>query len=206
MIKEQKQVVIVGAGPSGSTASALLNARGINVIVIEKALFPRFSIGESLLPACMEVVEQAGMLDAVRQHGFQYKDGAAFRRNGVYTQFDFTDKFTAGPGTTYQVQRASFDKVLADSAVEQGVEIRYQHELTNIQFEGTKSILSVIGADKQAYQIEADYVLDASGFGRVLPRLLNLGEPSCFPREKQFSLTLRGIFALKSLNMIVIRY
>lgn len=70
--------------------------RGINVVVIEKALFPRFSIGESLLPACMEVVEQAGMLEAVNQYGFQYKDGAAFRRNGVYTQFDFTDKFTAG--------------------------------------------------------------------------------------------------------------
>ncbi|MEF1342296.1 tryptophan 7-halogenase, partial [Vibrio rotiferianus] len=57
MIIEQKQVVVVGAGPSGSTVSALLNMRGINVVVIEKAIFPRFSIGESLLPACMDVVE-----------------------------------------------------------------------------------------------------------------------------------------------------
>ncbi len=136
MKTEHKQVVVVGAGPSGSTVSALLKSRGIDVVVIEKATFPRFSIGESLLPACMEVVELAGMTEAVKQHGFQFKDGAAFRRNGVYTHFDFTDKFTAGPGTTFQVQRASFDKVLADSAAEQGVDIRYQHELVSLAFEG----------------------------------------------------------------------
>lgn len=184
MKTEQKQVVVIGAGPSGSTVSALLNARNIDVVVIEKATFPRFSIGESLLPACMEVVEQAGMLEAVNQTGFQYKDGAAFRRNGVYTQFDFTDKFTSGPGTTYQVQRGHFDKVLADSAAQQGVEIRYQHELKSIEFEGSKSVLSVIDENELAYQIEADYVLDASGFGRVLPRLLELEEPSCLPPRK----------------------
>ncbi|MGR5138305.1 NAD(P)/FAD-dependent oxidoreductase [Vibrio jasicida] len=184
MKTEQKQVVVIGAGPSGSTVSALLNARNIDVVVIEKATFPRFSIGESLLPACMEVVEQAGMLEAVNQTGFQYKDGAAFRRNGVYTQFDFTDKFTSGPGTTYQVQRGHFDKVLADSAAQQGVEIRYQHELKSIEFEGSKSVLSVIDENELAYQIEADYVLDASGFGRVLPRLLELEEPSCLPLRK----------------------
>ncbi|POB66329.1 FAD-dependent oxidoreductase, partial [Vibrio vulnificus] len=108
----------------------------IKVIVLEKAQFPRFSIGESLLPACMEVVEQAGMLDAVNQHGFQFKNGAAFRKQGVYTEFDFTDKFTPGPGTTFQVQRATFDKVLADDAQRQGVEIRYQHEVTEVTFEG----------------------------------------------------------------------
>ncbi|MDF4609388.1 tryptophan 7-halogenase, partial [Vibrio parahaemolyticus] len=184
MKTELKQVVVVGAGPSGSTVSALLKSRGIDVVVLEKATFPRFSIGESLLPACMEVVEQAGMTNAVKQFGFQYKDGAAFRRNGVYTQFDFTNKYTPGPGTTFQVQRANFDKVLADSAEEQGVEIRYQHELLNLVFEGKKSRLEVLDSNKKAYQIEADFVLDASGFGRVLPRLLELEEPSCLPPRK----------------------
>lgn len=121
MNKENTQVVIIGAGPSGSTAAALLHAQQIDVIVLEKAQFPRFSIGESLLPACMEVIEEAGMLQSVVDAGFQYKDGAAFRKNGVYTQFDFTDKFSSGPGTTFQVQRSHFDKVLADSAAEQGL-------------------------------------------------------------------------------------
>jgi len=184
MYKENTQVLVVGAGPSGSTVSALLNAQNIKVTVIEKAQFPRFSIGESLLPACMEVVEQAGMLDAVNAAGFQYKDGAAFRREGVYTQFNFTDKFTPGPGTTFQVQRGNFDKVLADSAEEQGVEMRYQHELLTMEFVGERSLLTVNDAEGNPYQIEADYVLDASGFGRVLPRMLSLEEPSCLPPRK----------------------
>ncbi|MEZ8098943.1 NAD(P)/FAD-dependent oxidoreductase [Vibrio bivalvicida] len=181
MIKESTQVVIVGAGPSGSTASALLHAQGIEVIVIEKARFPRFSIGESLLPACMEIIEQAGMLDAVNHYGFQYKDGAAFRCNGVYTEFEFTDKFSAGPGTTFQVQRGNFDKVLADSAQQQGVEIRYQHELAELKFVGKRSLLTVKDQADDSYQIEADYILDASGFGRVLPKMLDLEQPSCLP-------------------------
>ncbi|MGD8173810.1 NAD(P)/FAD-dependent oxidoreductase [Vibrio sp. TRT 21S02] len=184
MKKQSTQVVVIGAGPSGSTAAALLHAQNIDVVVIEKSQFPRFSIGESLLPACMEVVEQAGMLEAVNQAGFQYKDGAAFRRNGVYTQFDFTDKFSAGPGTTFQVQRAHFDKVLADSASEQGVEIRYQHELKSIEFVDAHSILQVGVEGGEDYLLQADYVLDASGFGRVLPKLLELEEPSCLPPRK----------------------
>ncbi|WP_038173276.1 NAD(P)/FAD-dependent oxidoreductase [Vibrio pacinii] len=184
MNKQVTQVVVVGAGPSGSTVSALIHAQNIDVIVIEKSQFPRFSIGESLLPACMEVIEQAGMLDAINHCGFQYKDGAAFRRNGVYTQFNFNDKFTAGPGTTFQVQRGQFDKALADSAAEQGVEIRYQHELKSLEFVGDRSVLTVCDEQGETYQIEADYVLDASGFGRVLPRMLNLEEPSCLPPRK----------------------
>lgn len=184
MNKENTQVVIIGAGPSGSTAAALLHAQQIDVIVLEKAQFPRFSIGESLLPACMEVIEEAGMLQSVVDAGFQYKDGAAFRKNGVYTQFDFTDKFSSGPGTTFQVQRSHFDKVLADSAAEQGVEIRYQHELLDIQFQDEQSLLLVKDSEGVEYQIEAEYVLDASGFGRVLPRLLELEEPSCLPPRK----------------------
>ncbi|EPR4992523.1 NAD(P)/FAD-dependent oxidoreductase [Vibrio navarrensis] len=181
MQKQSTQVVIIGAGPSGSTAAALLKAQNIDVIVLEKAQFPRFSIGESLLPACMEVIEQAGMLDAVNQAGFQFKNGAAFRKNGVYTEFDFTDKFTPGPGTTYQVQRATFDKVLADDAECQGVEIRYQHEVTRVEMNGSMSLLDVTDQSGQAYQIEANFLLDASGFGRVLPRLLDLEETSCLP-------------------------
>lgn len=184
MKKLSTQVVVIGAGPSGSIAASLLHSKGIDVLVIEKSEFPRFSIGESLLPACMEVVEQAGMLDAVQDSHFQYKDGAAFRKNGVYTAFDFEDKFSTGPGTTFQVQRGSFDKVLADSAEQQGVNIYYKHELTAIQFTEHSSILDVQIDGGEKYQIEADFVLDGSGFGRVLPKMLNLEEPSCLPPRK----------------------
>ena len=182
--KQRTQVAIIGAGPSGTVAAALLHQQGIDVVILEKSLFPRFSIGESLLPACMEVLKKANMEAAVNAASFQFKDGAAFRRNGAYTCFNFTEKFTAGAGTTFQVQRAQFDKVLADEAATQGVEIRYQHTLTAIDMADDTSTLTVVDADLQTYQIEADFVLDASGFGRVLPRLLSLEEPSCLPARK----------------------
>ncbi len=181
---QQRQVVIIGAGPSGSTAAAMLKKQGIDVLVIEKSIFPRFSIGESLLPACMEIIEKAGMKADVEAAGFQFKNGAAFRKNSVYSEFDFSDKYTSGPGTTFQVQRANFDKVLADSAQQQGVDICYQHELINISFEGEYSILTINDEQGIEYKVKASYVLDASGFGRVLPKLLDLEQPSCLPSRK----------------------
>ncbi|MFS1465364.1 NAD(P)/FAD-dependent oxidoreductase [Vibrio lentus] len=184
MKKLSTQVVIIGAGPSGSIAASLFHKKGIDVRVIEKSLFPRFSIGESLLPACMEVIEQAGMSEAVADANFQFKDGAAFRKNGVYTAFNFEDKFSAGPGTTFQVQRGAFDKVLADTAEAQGVAIDYQHELMGINFTEDSTILDVQVLDGERYQLEAQYVLDGSGFGRVLPKMLDLEEPSSLPPRK----------------------
>ncbi|MEZ9598540.1 NAD(P)/FAD-dependent oxidoreductase [Vibrio sp. 10N.286.46.A8] len=184
MKKLSTQVVIIGAGPSGSIAASLLHKKGIDVRVIEKSLFPRFSIGESLLPACMEVIEQAGMSEAVANANFQFKDGAAFRKNGVYTAFNFEDKFSSGPGTTFQVQRGAFDKVMADCAEAQGVTIDYQHELIGINFAEDHTILDVQIQGGERYQLEAQYVLDGSGFGRVLPKMLDLEEPSRLPPRK----------------------
>ncbi len=89
--------------------------------MLEKQHFPRFVIGESLLPHCMEMLEEAGFADAVRaEPGFQLKNGAAFSWGSRYTEFDFTDKFSDGPGTTYQVRRAVFDKILIEEAAKQG--------------------------------------------------------------------------------------
>ncbi|CZF78702.1 NAD(P)/FAD-dependent oxidoreductase [Grimontia marina] len=178
---ETTQVAIIGAGPSGAIAAALLNQKGIDVLVLEKAIFPRFSIGESLLPACMESIRAAGMLDAVNNAGFQFKNGAAFNREGCYISFDFTDKFSPGMGTTFQVQRAAFDKVLADDAERQGVTIRYQHEIEAVDVNADKPLLFVKNEQGEPYQLQADFILDASGFGRVLPRLLELESPSCLP-------------------------
>jgi flavin-dependent dehydrogenase len=178
---ENVEVAIIGAGPSGAIAAALLRQRGHQVVVIERQHFPRFSIGESLLPQCMEFIAEAGMLDAVNAAGFQFKDGAAFTRDGTYTYFDFTDKFSPGPGTTFQVQRAKFDHLLATEAQRQGADIRYGHGLKSIEFEGDSARLQVQPDAGATYQLNARFVLDASGFGRVLPRLLDLETPSDFP-------------------------
>ena len=178
---ERRQVVVIGAGPSGAIAAALLKRKGHDVLIVERQHFPRFSIGESLLSHCLDFIEEAGMLEAVQAAGFQLKNGAAFAWGEQYSAFDFGDTFSNGKPTTFQVQRADFDKLLADQAALQGVEIRYGETVTAVDIERSKPLLDVVREDASSYRIEADFILDASGYGRVLPRLLDLEAPSSFP-------------------------
>ena len=185
---EKAQVVITGAGPSGSVAAALLRKAGHEALIIEKETFPRFVIGESLLPHSMTFIEEAGMLQDVVEAGFQYKNGASFCWGGKITEFDFRDKLSQGWGSTYQVQRSRFDKVLADAAERMGTPIRYRHEVTAIDATGEEPVLTVKSPEGETYQIKTEFVLDASGFSRLLPRLLELERPSCLPmREAIFT-------------------
>ena len=178
---ERRQVLVIGAGPSGAIAAALLKRKGHDVLMIERQHFPRFSIGESLLSHCLDFVEEAGMLEAVNAAGFQRKNGAAFAWGDQYSAFDFGDTFSNGKPTTFQVQRADFDKLLADQAELQGVDVRYGEAIVSADFSLPKPQLDVLREDGSQYRVEADFVLDASGYGRVLPRLLDLEAPSNFP-------------------------
>ncbi len=179
---EQFDVVVIGAGPSGSVSASLLKQKGLNVCVLEKQHFPRFVIGESLLPHCMEILEAAGLADAVHaEPSFQFKNGAAFTWGNRYTYFDFTDKFTLGPGTTYQVRRGIFDKILIDETAKKGVDVRFGHEVLAFDNAGESAKLQVRTETGEQYELTAKFVLDASGYGRVLPQLLDLETPSHLP-------------------------
>ncbi len=178
----QFDVVIIGAGPSGSVAASLLHKQGVKVCVLEKQHFPRFVIGESLLPYCMDILAEADLAYAVNaEKTFQFKNGAAFTWGNRYTYFDFTDKFTAGPGTTYQVRRGIFDKILIDETAKKGVEVRFGHEVLSLDNSGETAVLKARSEDGEEYHLSARFVLDASGYGRVLPRLLDLETPSSLP-------------------------
>ncbi len=177
-------VVVIGAGPAGAVAAANLARRGYDVVVLERQVFPRFSIGESLLPQSMAFLGEAGMLDAVFAAGFQHKNGAAFLRRDDRFAFDFTDKFTPGWATTFQVQRARFDEVLADEASRAGCAVHYAHEILAIDVEGDAPVLDYAGPDGRRGRIKGRFCLDGSGFGRTLPRLLKLDRPSDFPVRK----------------------
>lgn len=183
MTRETVDVCIIGAGPSGAVAAGLLRRQGLSVTVIEQQQFPRFSIGESLLPQSMAFIEKAGFLQDVVEAGFQYKNGAAFCRGPKATAFDFRDKFSPGWGTTYQVQRAAFDHVLAKAAAKAGADVRYRQQVTAVRVaEGQRPQVDVKPLDGgDGYTIESGHLLDASGFGRTLPRLLDLETPSSFP-------------------------
>ncbi len=178
------KVVIIGAGPAGSIAAALLLKKGYQVTVLERDIFPRFCIGESLLPQCMEFIKEAGMLEAVKAANFQLKTGAVFINNRCSAEFDFVDKFNDGFNYTYQVQRDRFDTLLAEQAISFGAEIHWQTTVIDADFESGLPTLTIENKTGHSDQIEADFVLDASGFGRVLPRLLDLETPSNFPHRQ----------------------
>ena len=195
----QIDVLIIGAGPSGSSAAALLRKKGYQVLIIEKQYFPRFSIGESLLPQCMVFLEEAGLLETVREHAeeyaFQFKNGAAFLRGHEHSYYDFTQKYSEGPGTTWQIKRANFDHLLAKQAEKYGAEIRFGHEVLAVDVNLDHPILTIKDDQENIYQIQTKFLLDASGFGRILPKLLDLESPSDFPvRRAVFSHIEDGIW------------
>lgn len=181
MHTEEVDVLIIGAGPSGTVAASMVNKGGLKAKIVEKQKFPRFVIGESLIPRCMEHFEEAGLLDVLMKQGFQEKHGVKFIRKDRTCSFLFSEQFTKGWTWTWQVPRAQFDKVLADEVEAQGVPIAYEHGVTNIEFDGTDSTTTIVDKEGNASTIKAKFIIDASGYGRVIPRMFNLDEPSNFP-------------------------
>lgn len=174
-------VLIIGAGPSGAVAATFLVQKGYDVLVLERQKFPRFSIGESLLANSAQLLSEAGLLDAVMQRSFQFKNGAAFVCDDMYTDFNFIDKVTEGYPFTFQVPRAEFDQVLANEAERYGAKVRYEVEITAVDVSGERPVVTSKSADGTIEIHKPRFVLDGSGFGRTLPRLLDLEKPSAFP-------------------------
>ncbi|MDX1317656.1 MAG: tryptophan 7-halogenase, partial [Xanthomarina gelatinilytica] len=126
-------VLIIGAGPSGCVAAAYLNNQGYDIKVVEKSVFPRFVIGESLLPRCMDHFEEVGLLDCLKAANFELKPGARFLRGDVVCNFDFSDKHSEGWDWTWQVPRADFDHILVKEIIKKGVDVSFEHEVTAVE-------------------------------------------------------------------------
>ncbi|MBX2951372.1 MAG: tryptophan 7-halogenase [Leadbetterella sp.] len=178
MKKEEVDVLVIGAGPSGCVASAYLFNHGAKVKVVEKSKFPRFVIGESFLPRSMEHYEEAGLLEALKARNFEIKAGARFIRGEQICNFDFSDKFGTGWDWTWQAPRADFDNTLAQEVIRKGVDLEFETEVLDVQFDGTDSVTTVRNKEGETSEIKAKFIIDSSGYGRVLPRLLGLDRPS----------------------------
>lgn len=173
-------VIVIGAGPAGALEATLLVQRGLKVAILEKSTFPRFVIGESLLPQSMVFLEKAGLLPVIEAAGFQFKNGANFSDDRRFTSIDFADKFTAGPATTFQVERERFDMLLANAARDAGADLRFEQDVLDVAFDDKGATVTGTGP-KGAFRLTSRFLVDASGYGRVLPRLMNLDAPSDFP-------------------------
>ena len=159
-------VLVIGGGPAGSTAAALLASRGRHVVLIEKAEHPRFHIGESLLPLNLAVLERLGLREAVARIGV-LKPGAEFvsDENGKSVAFNFANGLQNEYTYSYQVRRSSFDEILFRNAEAKGAETLEATRVTEVSLgaDGNRSTVEATSDDGTIHRFAARYVLDASG-------------------------------------------
>ena len=190
MKQEEVDVVIIGAGPAGSIAAAYLHKGNISVKVVEKMKFPRLVVGESLLPRSMDRFDEAGLLEPLKKYNFQVKSGARFVRDELICEFDFSKKFGTGWDWTWQIPRADFDKAITDELQRKGVNIAFETEVIAVEPNKGNCLTIIKNKENTESIIRSKYIIDASGYGRVLPRLLNLHDDSTLsPHSAIFSHT-----------------
>lgn len=190
-LNSQYDVLVIGAGPAGTISAAIIAKAGYKVAIVEKLKFPRFVIGESLLPRCMEALDEAGFLPALTAKMFQQKNGAKFVRlkDGKREIFDinFAEAHTPGHTWTWQVPRAEFDHVLALECEKQGIPVFFETEVTEIKINSDESsVTTVVDKNGNKKTIDARFIVDGSGYGRVIPRLFGLERPSTLPARQAF--------------------
>lgn len=162
-------VLVVGAGPAGSTAAVFLARGGLSVALAEREPFPRFHIGESLLPANLPVLERLGVLDRIVARGFLLKYGASFHDQESGREYTFY--FREGkpwPHYSFEVQRTEFDQILLDHAARQpGVSLLQPATVEQVHF-GPEGVTARIAHDQGQRQIRARFLVDASGRSALL--------------------------------------
>ncbi len=181
MDAEQFDVVVVGGGPGGASTAAILAGQGHKVLVLEKEQFPRFHIGESLLPAAWELWDQIGVTPALEAAGFPIKQGVNFSmfkapRDIQLLTGEFPQYFQRP--YSYHVDRARFDCIMLDNAQARGAEVRQGWEAKDVLFEGTYAVGVEAGpVGEPAHKIRARVVVDASGRNCLLARKLGWRKP-----------------------------
>jgi halogenation protein CepH len=164
-------VVVVGGGPCGSTVSTLVAMQGHRVVLLEKERFPRYQIGESLLPSTVHgICRLLGVSGELEKAGFMVKRGGTFRW-GANPQpwtfaFAISAKFAGAASTAYQVERMKFDQILLDNARRHGVQVREQCPVTDVIADADGRVCGVRyvdGGDGASREVRGAHVVDASG-------------------------------------------
>lgn len=168
-MRNSTQILVVGGGPAGSTAAGLLAREGFEVTLLERERFPRYHIGESILPSCRPIFELLGVWDKIESKGFQPKGGAYF----IWGEDEWEVKFSQlGDATNaWQVVRSEFDHILLEHAKELGVEVVEETMVREIRFDGDRPVAarwSQTANPDVGGEISFDWLVDASGRGGVM--------------------------------------
>jgi flavin-dependent dehydrogenase len=186
-LQEPYDVIVVGGGPGGSTTGAFLAKAGRRVLLFEREPFPRFHVGESLLPATLPILDRLGVHPAVVARGFQVKYGASFhdQESGLEHTFYFLrDK--PWPSYSYQVPRAEFDALLLEHARKAGVDVRQPATVESVAFDAA-GVTVTAESQGERTAARARFLIDASGRAGLLAqkvgarkRVPNLGKVALF--------------------------
>jgi flavin-dependent dehydrogenase len=166
MTAETYDVVVIGGGPAGSTAAAVLAAHGRRVLVLEKERFPRYHVGESLIPFCWYTLERLGLVERLERAGFQRKYSVQFARTTgeVTTPFYFREHRDHPSSATWQVLRSEFDQLLLDNARERGARVREGVRVTAFMKDGERVTgVQALDEEGRAFEISAAITVDATG-------------------------------------------
>ena len=193
-------VAVIGGGPGGATAAAMLARKGFRVVLFERERFPRHHVGESLLPASIPVLEELGAYDRVRNAGFLPKHGATMvwgREKSPWSWY-FRETSRTYPHS-YQVSRPLFDSILLDNARSHGVDVRERHTVTGVlERDGAVEGVQVRLPDGATVDIPARFVVDASGQSALLSRRFGLRHWDDFFRNLAVYAYYRGARRLPS--------
>ena len=160
-MNEAFDVAIIGGGPAGSAAGTLLARAGRRVVLLEKEKFPRFSVGESTLPATLNILERMGVREKIDKGGFLIKyGGEVVSACGQRVRFYFRDGFKSKRPTAYQVLRSEFDRILLDHAAESGCDVRQQTLVDSFALDDDGVTLH---SGNGSSSVRANYVIDCSG-------------------------------------------
>ena len=161
-----RDVIVIGGGPAGTTAATLLAREGLKVTLLEREKFPRFQIGESLLPYNNDLFERLGVTDQLVTGDFFPKYGAYFVTGDgkVGYRFRFDRNLTEPYTRSFQVKRAEFDHVLLKNAAANGVDVREETAVVSVDLSRSdRAVVKTV-----AEELEARFVIDASGHGSIL--------------------------------------
>ncbi len=172
----QTSVLVIGGGPAGSTAAAMLARQGVEVTLLERERFPRDHVGESLLPASMPVLEELGVLCAVQEAGFVPKFGATMSWGRDRTPWSwYFGETNAKYPHSYQVWRPLFDQILLENSRSLGVDVREGHRVVEVIWDGKRAAgVRFRTEDGHTGSVRVDFVVDASGQAGLLSRSLDL--------------------------------
>ena len=182
-------VLIIGAGPAGASAAIRTRQAGLSTLVVEKQTFPRFRIGESLLPAANALLRELGVWEKIEQVGFVEKFGARFllAEGEVEKRVDFSTGLVPGLEKTYQVDRARFDDLLIEHARELGAEVRMGATVRELRraarrADGLEIAVDAPGGRRET--VRARLVIDSSGRDQFFPSKLKSSLDRCtFPKR-----------------------